>query len=113
VEVWVNRDYAEADFKVAVGTILPHGAVGFSGGAKLTYPGISGRKTVESFHVAANSDPENRAGRLDSPIGAEIEKLVELVGLDLLINLVIDPDRRPRRFSTARLRWRTGDGWSW
>jgi nickel-dependent lactate racemase len=89
-EVWVNRDYAEADFKIAVGTILPHGAVGFSGGAKLIYPGIAGRKTVESFHVAANSDPENRTGRLDSPIRAEIEKLVELVGLDLMINLVVD-----------------------
>jgi nickel-dependent lactate racemase len=71
VEVWVNRDYAEADFKIAVGTILPHGAVGFSGGAKLIYPGIAGRKTVESFHVAANSDPENQAGRLESPIRAE------------------------------------------
>lgn len=90
VEVWVNREYAEADFKIAVGTILPHGAVGFSGGAKLIYPGISGRKTVESFHVAANSDPENRTGRLDSPIRAEIEKLVDLVGLDLMINLVVD-----------------------
>lgn len=91
VEVWVNREYAEADFKIAVGTILPHGAVGFSGGAKLIYPGIAGRKTVESFHVAANSDPENQAGRLDSPIRAEIEKLVELVGLDLMINMVVDP----------------------
>jgi nickel-dependent lactate racemase len=65
--------------------------VGFSGGAKLIYPGIAGRKTVESFHVAANSDPENQAGRLDSPIRAEIEKLVELVGLDLMVNLVVDP----------------------
>ena len=91
VEVWVNRDYAEADFKIAVGTILPHGAVGFSGGAKLIYPGIAGRKTVESFHEAANTDPENRPGRLDSPIRAEIERLVELVGLDLMINLVVDP----------------------
>jgi len=90
VEVWVNRDYAEADFKIAVGTILPHGAVGFSGGAKLIYPGIAGRKTVESFHTAANSDPGNRAGRLDSPIRGEIEKLVELVGLDLMVNLVVD-----------------------
>ena len=90
VEVWVNRDYAEADYKFAVGTILPHGAVGFSGGAKLIYPGIAGRKTVESFHVAANSDPGNQAGRLDSPIRAEIEKLVDLVGLDMMVNLVVD-----------------------
>jgi nickel-dependent lactate racemase len=92
VDVWVNKVYAEADFKIAVGTILPHGAVGFSGGAKLIYPGIAGRKTVESFHVAANTDPENRAGRLESPVRGEIEKLVEMVGLDLMINLVVNPD---------------------
>ena len=102
VEVWVNREYAEADFKIAVGTILPHGAVGFSGGAKLIYPGIAGRKTVESFHVAANSDPENRAGRLDSPIRAEIERLVELVGLDLMINLVVDPRGQVCALSAGR-----------
>jgi nickel-dependent lactate racemase len=92
VEVWVNRVYAGADFKIAVGTILPHGAVGFSGGAKVIYPGIAGRKTVESFHVAANANPENRAGRLESPVRGEIEKLVEMVGLDLMINLVVNPD---------------------
>jgi nickel-dependent lactate racemase len=92
VEVLVNRSYAEAEVKIAIGTILPHGAVGFSGGAKLIYPGIAGRKTVESFHVAANADPENQAGRLDSPIREEIEKLVELVGLDLMLNLVVDPE---------------------
>jgi nickel-dependent lactate racemase len=84
--------YAVADFKIAVGTILPHGAVGFSGGAKLIYPGIAGRKTVESFHVAANANPENRSGRLESPVRGEIEKLVEMVGLDLMINLVVNPD---------------------
>ncbi len=92
IEVWVNRVYAGADFKIAVGTILPHGAVGFSGGAKLIYPGIAGRKTVESFHVAANANPENRSGRLESPVRGEIEKLVEMVGLDLMINLVVNPD---------------------
>ncbi len=92
VEVWVNKVYAGADLKIAIGTILPHGAVGFSGGAKLIYPGIAGRKTVESFHVAANANPENRAGRLESPVRGEIEKLVEMVGLDLMINLVVNPD---------------------
>jgi hypothetical protein len=90
-EIRINRSFAEADMKVAVGTILPHGAVGFSGGAKIIIPGLASRDVVERFHERANADPENQAGRVDSPIRARIEKAVEPLGLDLLISLVVDP----------------------
>ncbi len=91
IEVWINRHYARADVKIAIGTIQPHGAVGYSGGAKLIFPGISGLKTIQTFHRSANTNPENYAGHLDSPIRKEIEDLVHMVGMDLLINLVVDP----------------------
>lgn len=92
VEIWINRTYAEADFKVAIGSILPHGATGFSGGAKILYPGVAGRRTVEAFHEAANLDDGNETGVVESPIRLEIEQLAARVGLDFIVNAVCAPE---------------------
>jgi lactate racemase len=45
VPVWVNRDFARADCRIAAGMIAPHGPF-FGGGAKLVMPGVSGYQTV-------------------------------------------------------------------
>ena len=92
VEIWINKTYAQADFKLAIGSILPHGATGFSGGAKIIYPGVAGRRTVEAFHEAANLDDGNETGVVESPIRIEIEKLAARVGLDFLVNAICTPD---------------------
>ena len=33
--VEINADFMEADLRILVGSIIPHGAAGFSGGSKL------------------------------------------------------------------------------
>ena len=40
--VYINPVVADADFKICLGGIYPHAAVGFGGGAKLILPGVSG-----------------------------------------------------------------------
>jgi len=92
VEIWINRTYAEAGFTVVIGSILPHGATGFSGGAKILYPGVAGRRTVEAFHEAANLDDRNRTGVVESPIRLEIEQFAARVGLDFIVNAVCAPE---------------------
>ena len=92
IAVWVNRRAVEADLRIAVGSIIPHGAVGWSGGAKMIYPGVAGEKTVQDFHVSANLDPANVAGKLASPVRAEIEAMVEKVGLEFIVNVVATAD---------------------
>jgi len=91
VDIWINRTYAEADFTIAISNIIPHGAVGFSGGAKIIYPGVAGRKTVTQFHQAANGNPENVSGRIDTPIRRDIEEMAARVGLDFLACVVTTP----------------------
>lgn len=91
VDIWINKTYAEADFKLAIGSIIPHGATGFSGGAKILYPGVAGRRTVEAFHEAANLGEGNQTGAVDSPIRLEIEKFADRVGLDFILNAICAP----------------------
>ena len=92
VEIWINRTYAEADVKIAISNLIPHGAVGFSGGAKIIYPGVAGRETVTQFHRAANGNPENAAGRVETPIRRDIEEMASKVGLDFLVCMITTPE---------------------
>jgi len=93
-QVWVNRQVAQADLRVAVGAVIPHGAVGYAGGGKMIYPGVAGADTVEEFHVAANLDPRNRSGVNDAPARLEIEEMVQKVGLEFIVNVVTTADGR-------------------
>ncbi|MCX8204396.1 MAG: nickel-dependent lactate racemase [Candidatus Nezhaarchaeota archaeon] len=49
-DVYINRLVAEADLRVAIGTITPHPFAGFSGGPKILLPGVAGEETIRSNH---------------------------------------------------------------
>src|SRR5947199_7034844 len=49
--IYINRVVADAEFKICVGGVYPHGSVGFGGGAKLILPGVAGFATMFYFHT--------------------------------------------------------------
>ena len=51
-EVYVNKTYVEATFKIVIGFIEPHFFAGFSGGPKGIFPAVSGISTILDFHNA-------------------------------------------------------------
>ena len=50
VEVRINRHVAEADVAMVVGPVFPHEVVGFSGGNKYFFPGVSGQELIDLSH---------------------------------------------------------------
>jgi nickel-dependent lactate racemase len=48
--VVLNREWVEADLRIATGVIEPHMMAGFSGGRKAICPGIAGEETVRAWH---------------------------------------------------------------
>jgi nickel-dependent lactate racemase len=50
VEVRINRHVAEADVAIVVGPVFPHEVVGFSGGNKYFFPGVSGQELIDLSH---------------------------------------------------------------
>jgi len=85
--VRICRFLAEADLKIGVGGITPHGGPGFGGGAKVVVPGVAGVETIASIH---------QPGRLKTGLAMEatelrleIERIArEHVGLDCIVNVV-------------------------
>jgi nickel-dependent lactate racemase len=51
-DVYLNKEYVEADFRIVTGFIEPHFFAGFSGGPKGIMPGIAGIDTIMTFHNA-------------------------------------------------------------
>jgi nickel-dependent lactate racemase len=50
VEVRINRLVVESDVTIIVGPVLPHEVVGFSGGNKYLFPGLSGPELIDVTH---------------------------------------------------------------
>lgn len=50
VPVRVNRAVVDADLVVVIGPVLPHEVVGFSGGNKYLFPGLSGPEMIDVTH---------------------------------------------------------------
>jgi lactate racemase len=92
IPVWINRHVQEADFRIGIGSIVPHGAAGWSGGGKIVYPGVAGERTVDGFHGAFGTDLRNRLGADHAPLRADIERLVGHVGLEFIVNTVLTGD---------------------
>jgi nickel-dependent lactate racemase len=90
IPAWVNRTVAEADLRIGLGMITPHMDAGFSGGAKIILPGVCSSVTVDAFHAASVSIPENPLGDVDAPLRRSLEQFVaERVPLDMIVNAII------------------------
>ncbi len=89
--IHIEEEVAAADLKIGIGGIVPHGLAGWSGGGKIIYPGVAGKDTVMRLHFAHGLTEENMTGREDCPVRLKMEKWVEVVGLDFVVNCVLTP----------------------
>lgn len=92
--VWVNRAYAEADFKIVVGNVEPHQFAGFSGGVKTAAIGLSCMKTIAPNH-AMMSLPEAQLGEYETnPVRQDIEEIGAKIGVHLALNAILNHQRQ-------------------
>lgn len=86
---------ADAEFKMTIGGIYPHGAVGFGGGSKLILPGVAGFATMFNFHTFYPSRGQGNIERQgDVPDHRDAsEAAAAILGLDVVVNAVINSRR--------------------
>jgi len=92
--IWVNRAVAEADCKIALGRIFLHGTHGYEGGYKMILPGVSGFETIARNH-SFNFSALSVAGLLDNPSRRETDAVGRIVGIDFIINVVVNHRSEP------------------
>ncbi|MFC2005521.1 lactate racemase domain-containing protein [Chloroflexota bacterium] len=106
--VHINSEVMACDLKIAVGGIITHSRGGFGGGAKAVVPGVSAMETICANHLnvgAGPPTPENPAGKRhpsvrkgnvdDNLARLDMEEVARMIGLDIIVNVVMNGKRDP------------------
>lgn len=91
----IDAGYLDADLKIVTGLVEPHLMAGFSGGPKSIATGIAATETIRRTHGAdmleAHCGPGIVAG---NPFYADLLEVARRAGVDFLLNVTIDRQRR-------------------
>ncbi len=92
VPIEVNKLALEADFLIAVGSIVPHCYAGYGGGGKAIQPGICSWETTGKTHILPMEKDLylSIAGQVENDVRREIEMVAEAVGLRFIVNVVVN-----------------------
>ncbi|MGC9468710.1 MAG: lactate racemase domain-containing protein [Anaerolineae bacterium] len=80
VPVTVNKRVLDADLVMVCGPVFPHEVVGFSGGTKYFFPGISGSEVIDVTHwLGALMTSMRVIGTADTPVRDTIDRAVAFI----------------------------------
>lgn len=80
VPVQINRRIPECDTALIVGPVFPHEVVGFSGGNKYFFPGVSGPQLLNFFHwLGALVTNVGIIGIPDTPVRRVVDRAAGLI----------------------------------
>jgi nickel-dependent lactate racemase len=86
----INRMVVEADFKLGIGSIVPHHIPGYAGGSKIIQPGVSGEETTAYTHLLSVRAPRSYLGMLENPVREELDAMARRVGMNTILNTVLN-----------------------
>ncbi|GGC85190.1 hypothetical protein GCM10007216_14880 [Thalassobacillus devorans] len=94
-DVYLNKDYVEADFRIVTGFIEPHFFAGFSGGPKGIMPGIAGIETIMTFHNARMiGDPRSTWGNMDdNPVQEMTREINKMCKPHFMLNVTLNREK--------------------
>jgi len=92
--VELNEHFVSADYRIIISCLVPHSFAGFSGGAKMLFPGIANFEMIKRTHKSVMMGFMGKLGETENNrFRIEIEELTRQIGVDLFIGLVGNQDR--------------------
>ena len=90
----ISRVVAQADRRICLGNIEYHYFAGYSGGGKAIMPGVSNGAAISMNHRMMVRE-DACAGKLaGNPIREDIEEAAGIVGIDFILNVVLDEHKQ-------------------
>jgi nickel-dependent lactate racemase len=95
-EVFLNKNFYEADLKIATGLTESHFMAGASGGRKAICPGLVDQRTIQKFHGPGflESPFATNLAFEGNPCHEEALAVARSVGVDFTITVTLDKDMR-------------------
>jgi nickel-dependent lactate racemase len=84
---------AEADFRICLGNVEFHYFAGYSGGYKAIMPGVSTPEAIQANHRLMVDENAHAAKMEGNPLREDIEEAGAMVGVDFIVNAVLDEHR--------------------
>lgn len=86
----VNKEAMACDLKISIGSIDGHGSGGFSGGAKMIIPGITGIDTICYMHrtIKEKGGKAGMGNLTTNDCRFDMEEAARMVGLDFVLDAV-------------------------
>lgn len=95
VRVEINRKISEYDTLLVIGPVFPHEVVGFSGGNKYFFPGISGPEILNFFHwLGAVVTNPMIIGNKWTPVRKVVDRAARFIPQDRLCLAAVVDDKR-------------------
>jgi nickel-dependent lactate racemase len=96
VPIDINQKIHDYDLVVILGPVFPHEVVGYSGGSKYFFPGISGGEFLHFFHwLGAVITCSKTIGVKDTPVRQVINRAMEKVNVPVhCLAMVVHPKNR-------------------
>jgi nickel-dependent lactate racemase len=97
--VEMNKEYASADVKIAIGGIIAHAFAGFGGGAKGVFPAVASIESIVANHKMVAV--ERRRGGCgygvmkNNVVRHDMEEAARLAGLDFKVDMVYNNNKMP------------------
>ncbi len=88
----IFAEVIDADVRIGIGNVEYHYFAGYSGGAKALMPGMSTFEAIQANH-SLMVDPAAHAGNMQSPVRLDLEEGCAMVGLEFIVNVVLDEDK--------------------
>lgn len=110
VPIDINKSIFDYDLILILGPVFPHEVVGFSGGAKYLFPGISGGAFLHFFHwLGALITCRKIIGNKDTPVRRVIDRAMESIATPVhCLAMVVDGEAGLRGLFTGDVR----EAWS-
>nr|WP_315854653.1 lactate racemase domain-containing protein [Alienimonas chondri] len=110
VPVTINARIKDYDLLLVLGPVFPHEVVGFSGGNKYFFPGISGPELLNYFHwLGAIVTNAGIIGVPDTPVRRVVDAAAKLIPVERrALTFVVDPkaDLYGLYYGTPESAWR-------
>jgi lactate racemase len=82
VQVLINERVFDYDYLIIVGPVFPHEVVGFSGGNKYLFPGISGGNMIDATHwLSALITSHEIIGVEDTPVRKVLDRAASFISV--------------------------------
>jgi nickel-dependent lactate racemase len=96
VQVYLNRQFLEADVRITTGFVEPHFFAGFSGGPKMVAPGLAGLETVMTLHDARHIGHPNATWGITegNPVHDDVREIARMVKVHFAIDVTLNRDQK-------------------